>query len=644
MRAAELLGPDGPIARALAGYEHRDGQLAMAEAVQTTLEREGVLLVEAGTGVGKTLAYLVPALLSGKKVIVSTGTRNLQDQIMKKDLPWLRTHLDPADYADDPGRAVCLKGLSNYVCLRRLAAHRLTVPSSEGEASRRLAVLDHWVERTSDGDRAELRELDEDAPIWAEVTSSTDTRIGPRCDHYEDCFVTRARRRAEAADLVVVNHHLFFADLALRCGRGVGVLPDYDVVIFDEAHQIEDIATQFFSAQLSSGQITRLAKDAVRATSRMRTAPIAARLADTLQHKSRAFFEYVPRAASGVRVDLPDNLLRGQLEAPLFDLDTSLEALAAHISNQDDANEGAEQVARRVVAQRNALAQILEGERGGRICYAQASNRSVKVASSPVHVGSLLREELFAPTPTVILTSATLTTGGNFSFIESRLGLDFEVEKLSVPSSFDYPEQAGIYTPPKMPDPRSSEYLDRAQHEVTQLVRASGGGAFILSTSRRVMNDLHARCREALPGLVLLQGDAPKAALLERFRAAGDATLFATTSFWEGVDVPGHALRLVVIDKLPFAVPTDPLISARCNKLEQEGVSSFMKYLVPQAALALEQGFGRLIRTNADRGVVAILDSRLVTKGYGKSFLKSLPPARRLADLDGVRAFFGDVP
>ncbi|NOY93193.1 MAG: ATP-dependent DNA helicase [Deltaproteobacteria bacterium] len=643
MRAAELLGPSGPIARALEGYEHREGQLAMAEAVERVLEREGVLFVEAGTGIGKTLAYLVPALRSGQKVILSTGTRNLQDQIMKKDLPWLREHLEPGGFGRDESRTVCLKGLSNYVCLHRLVSHRLSLPGIEGERERQLAVLDAWVERTQDGDRAELRELDEDAPIWSDVTSSTDTRIGPRCDYYEDCFVTRARRRAEAADIVVVNHHLFFADLALRRSRGVGVLPDYQVVIFDEAHQIEDVATQFFSAQLSSTQLTRLAKDATRTLSRMRAKQVGARLAESLALRSQAFFEHVPRAASGVRVDLPDELLHGQLEASLFALDSALEALGAHIANQDDASEGAEQVGRRVAGQRGALAQILEGARGGRICYAQASKRGVKVASSPVHVGELLREELFTPTPTVVLTSATLTTSGKFSFIESRLGVDFEVEELCVPSSFDYPAQAGIYTPADMPDPRSASFLDRAEAEVKELVAISGGGAFVLSTSKRVMKELHRRCAGDLPGPALLQGQAPKAALLERFRAAGDATLFATASFWEGVDVPGQALRLVVIDKLPFAVPTDPLIAARCNMLEQEGVSSFMKYLLPQAALALEQGFGRLIRSNSDRGVVAILDSRIVTKGYGKTFLKSLPPARRIHDLDGVRAFFHEA-
>jgi ATP-dependent DNA helicase DinG len=562
---------------------------------------------------------------------------------MKKDLPWLRAYLGGGSFGQDPGRAVCLKGLSNYVCLRRLMSHRLSLPGLEGERERQLALLDAWVDRTEDGDRAELKELDEDAPIWAEVTSSTDTRIGARCEHHEECFVTRARRRAEAADIVVVNHHLFFADLALRRSRGVGVLPEYQAVIFDEAHQIEDVATQFFSAQLSSTQLTRLAKDATRTLSRMRTAKIGARLADSLALRSRAFFEHVPRAAAGVRVDLPDSLLHGQLEAPLFALDSALDALRAHISNQDDATEGAEQVGRRLASQRDALGRILEGGRQGRICYAQAAKRGVKVASSPVHVGELLREELFEPTPTVVLTSATLTTSGKFSFIESRLGVDFEVEELCVPSSFDYPAQAGIYTPEDMPDPRSASFLDRAEQEVKELVSLSGGGAFILSTSRRVMKELHRRCARDLPGAVLLQGDAPKDALLERFRAEGDATLFATASFWEGVDVPGHALRLVVIDKLPFAVPTDPLIAARCNLLELEGVSSFMKYLVPQAALSLEQGFGRLIRSRADRGVVAILDSRIVKKGYGKTFLKSLPPARRIPDLAGVRAFFEEA-
>jgi ATP-dependent DNA helicase DinG len=635
MRAADYLGPTGPLAQAIDGYEYRPSQLTMAEAVQQVLERDGVLLVEAGTGTGKTLAYLLPALLAGMKVVVSTGTRNLQDQIMEHDLPLLERHLGfPVD-------AASMKGLGNYLCLRRFEELRQSAAAVEGPLARQLPVLEQWRAETTTGDQAELDELPEDASIWAHATSSSETRIGPRCPYYEECFVTHARRRAEEAQLLVVNHHLLFADLAMRGPHGGGVLPDYDAVIFDEAHQIEDVATQFFGVQVSSSRVERLARDAGRALTAAGE-PEGAPLLRNVAQTSQAFFAELPRPDSpeAGRAPLSREMLQGELHQRLLALDSALEALEAHCRLRSDRSEGIAQLPRRAQQIRNDLHTIAESDDGRRIAWTQTRGRSAQVGSSPIDVSGILREELFYRTRAVVLTSATLSTGGHFDFIKRRLGIDFEVDEHILESPFDYASQAALYTARDMPDPRSAEYVDAAVRSTLELVRITGGGAFVLCTSLRMMRELADRCASHIDGPVWVQGEAPKGTLLQRFREAGDAVLFATASFWQGVDVPGDALRLVIIDKLPFDVPSDPLVAARCERLKEEGQQPFMKYLVPSAALTLKQGFGRLVRTARDRGIVAILDSRIVRKGYGKVFLRSLPEASRCETLPDVRDFW----
>jgi ATP-dependent DNA helicase DinG len=640
VRAADYLIPGAILARAIAGYEHRQAQVAMADAVDETLRTEGVLLVEAGTGTGKTIGYLLPALLhvaeTGKRVIVSTGTKALQDQIMESDLPLLLERLR----LDVP--VACMKGLSNYVCRRRLEELRRSPDAASGRLARELAIVEPWVARTVTGERADLEGLGDDAPVWGQITSSSESRVGARCVHYDECFVTRMRREADDAGLIVVNHHLFFADLAARGAHGGSVLPDYDAVIFDEAHQIEDVVTRFYGVHVSSTRLEVLARDAERAFVAAGTHEETRMSTDAVRTTADAFFAGLPAGAEGTRTSISGDVFAGALADHMYALDSALDAVVALAKRRQTltsaAGESLGQIARRAEVLRNELAFIAEGGRDGNVTWAETRGRRTALGASPVDVSVLLREELFYRTRAVVLTSATLTTGKGYDYIKSRLGIDFGVREERLPSPFDYEDQSALYLPSHLPDPRDPDYLDQAVHEVRALAEITGGGAFVLCTSFRVMHALAARTEVPFPKLV--QGEAPKTTLLERFRALGDAVLFATASFWEGIDVPGPALRLVILDKLPFEVPSDPLVQARTERLRRDGKHPFMDYHVPAAALGLKQGFGRLIRSRRDRGIVAILDSRIVTKSYGRVFLDSLPPATRCRNLDQAEAFW----
>lgn len=630
MRARELLDEGGPLAAAIAGYERREAQLTMADHVEDAIEHEGVALIEAGTGTGKTLAYLVPAILSGKKVVVSTGTRNLQDQIMEQDLPLLARHLGV------PFQAACMKGLTNYLCRRRYRALLASADADRPDLARRLPMLMDWVERTDTGDRAELAQLSEGDPAWGAVQSAPDTRIGARCSHYEECFVTAMRRRAEKAQIVVVNHHLFFADLATRGPHGGGVLPDYEAVIFDEAHQVEDVATRFFGVSVSLPQIEKLVRDAERA---LRIDATNERVLRRVLIEAEAVFGRVPPGPRDGRTTIPDGFFGSRYHV----LDATLEELALALDRDAHKSETLGQLCRRAHRLREDLGRVAEASHSA-VTWAERTERRVAVGQSPVDVSGLFRDNVVHRVPSVVLTSATLTTGGSFDFLERRLGIDFEVDEVLLESPFDHEAQSALYLP-SLPDPRSPAYPDAAIDEIVRLVGLTGGGAFVLCTSFRMMGRFADACRPRLRGRpIYVQGEAPKNALLGRFKEDGDAVLFATKSFWEGVDVPGRALRLVIVDKLPFDVPTDPLVEARCKALEEEGEAAFIRYLVPSAALTLKQGYGRLLRSRSDRGIVAVLDSRLTSKGYGKVFLRSLPPARRCTSFDQLEAFVSESP
>ncbi len=653
----------------------------MARAVQYALERDEVLLCEAGTGTGKTLAYLVPAILSGKKVIVSTATHALEEQIYARDLPLIRRTLGL-----EP-RAALMKGLGNYVCRRRyeqVRAGALALPSHVAPA---LDVVQAWLHRTETGDIAEVAELAESDSIWGELTASPDTRLGSACSHHPECFVTRMKRAAEAARLVVVNHHLFFADLALRGAHPGRVLPDYDAVIFDEAHGLEDVATDFFGVQVSPSRIERVGRDAERALGVLRGADpslvdeSSLRLPAELREASVYFWDQLQREIGQreVRTTVEREIWTGQLAGLWHRLDAALEALAGAASaarvrvgeqrtRGGDARLGAatlealESSERRLESLRDQLAAVVESA-PGRVCWIEWGARNIRLSSSPVDVSSIFRERIFESIPAVVLTSATLATAcspravatdvpgpprpsGPFGYLRARLGLEElerQVVETVVPSPFEFSQRALLYTPRDLPSPQSRDFLGAAAERVAALVEVTGGGAFVLTTSLRSMHALARQLRErAAPARVLLQGESPKSALLEEFRCAEDAILVATMSFWEGVDVPGRSLRLVVLEKLPFFVPTDPIVQARSVAIEEAGGNPFMELHLPAAAITLKQGFGRLIRTAHDFGIVALLDERVHRRGYGMKLLASLPPAARTTELSRVRSFWRD--
>ena len=656
--ASELLGPEGPFAAKFGAYEHRTSQLRMADAVERTLREERILLCEAGTGTGKTLAYLVPVLLSNKRVVISTATKALQEQIAYKDLPLIARTLEL-----DP-RVIVMKGLTNYVCRRRLAEFRMSEEATRPRYASPLRVLSQWVSETETGETSELAGLSEDDPIWPHVTSSTDTRIGSGCAYHDECFVTRMRREAESAQVVIVNHHLFFADLALRGPHPASVLPDYDAVVFDEAHQIEDVAGLFFGSRVSRLRTNRLATELGRVIGAL--AP-SSNVPEQVLFASDRFWELVLREHQGgaPRATVEHDFWRGPLQQAYFGLDLALEGALGVLTSVDPADDTlsaarlrpavVELLVRRTQALRDQLTGVVDGG-AGMVTWLELSPPAL--SSTPVDLAPVLSDRVFASIPAVVLTSATLTTGdtaptapGNgsatpFHYFRRRFGVrdDVGAEELAVGSPFDFERQAVLYTPKDLPPARSAAFLEKAADRVRDLVAITGGGAFVLTTSIASMQRLHGLLKTRLPRQTLfVQGQAPKQALVSAFRASGDAVLVATQSFWEGVDVPGRALRLVVLEKLPFAVPTDPVVRARSLAIERSGGNPFMDLFVPGAAIALKQGFGRLIRTRRDYGIVALLDERVHTKGYAKRLLRALPPVQTTHALSDVESFWNSA-
>jgi ATP-dependent DNA helicase DinG len=655
----EVLGPSGALARSLPGYEHRDDQLALARAVERALAERRYLVAEAGTGTGKTLAYLVPAALSGRKVIISTATKTLQEQIWQRDLPLL------AEKAGLSIEAAYLKGRANYYCLERGAkfAERPTF-ESRGEAAL-WPRIEAWARSTLTGDRSEI-DLPDQYGAWRELSASGETCLGKDCQRHEECFVTLARARAAQADVVLVNHHLFFADLVLRTSRaGVEVLPAYDAVIFDEAHALAEVATDYFGLSVSSYRIDDLARDAGRVVAdRPDLMKLVKDRTGELAKAGERYFNavaaamgrqptssrtgsvgrgFVPRrgpdgmARAELKVALTEHLL-GPLEADQARLDGALEDVREVFADADATALAA--VARRAAELRVELRAVTTLAETSRVHFAEARGRGVFLRAVPVDVAEELVERLYRRVDTAVFTSATLAAAGRLQYFRREVGLapEFDVDEAIYPGPFDYAKQAALVVPDGLPEPAHPGFVAAAAAAVRELVTVTGGRAFVLSTSVRGMNAL----REALSDLpyqLLLQGERPKAKLLELFREE-PSVLFATQSFWEGVDVPGEALSLVVIDKLPFAPPSDPVLAARGRAIEEAGGDAFSELSVPAAALSLKQGFGRLIRTRSDRGLVAVLDRRLTTKGYGRAFLATLPPAPLLRSVEAARRWW----
>jgi len=646
-----ILGPRGALERAFPGYERRDDQLALARGVAEALASRRYLVAEAGTGTGKTLAYLVPAALSGRKVVVSTATKALQEQIWLRDLPLLR------ERCGLEVRAAYLKGRANYWCLARGARFAQSPTFASREEAAYWPGVAAWASRTATGDRAEV-DLPDQWGAWREVSATGDTCLGRECERYEECFVTQARARAAEADVLLVNHHLFFADLAMRTSRaGVEVLPAYEAVVFDEAHALEEVATEYFGLSVSSWRIEELVRDAQRAAAdrpdlaallKEGTAELGRAgerffgpLAEALRERHGARSGRMRTARRGrreepedVRAPLDEDLL-APLAAEQARLDESLEGVRAMLADAEAPSLLA--IARRAGELRVELKAVTAMAEPSRVFFAEARGRGLFLRAAPVDVSEELVERLYRRLDTAIFTSATLAAQGRFDYFRRQVGLSgFEVAEARFAGPFDYRRQAALVVPEGLPEPAAPDYPAAAAAAVERLTALTGGRAFVLCTSVRMMRALRERC-DALPWQLLLQGERPKHRLLEAFRAE-PSVLFATQSFWEGVDVPGEALSLVVIDKLPFAPPGDPVVAARLRAAEAEGRDAFAELSVPAAALALRQGFGRLIRTRTDRGLVAVLDRRLVTRGYGAAFLATLPPVplfRRVAEAEG---------
>ena len=662
----------GPLARAVNGFEAREGQRAMAAAVASAITAGGTLLAEAGTGTGKTLAYLVPTILSRQRVLVSTGTKNLQEQIFSKDLPALR------DALDVPFTATLMKGRSNYLCLHRYELYRdgaaLQGPRLIDTSDRiLLPVIDAWLAETTTGDRAELRDLPEDLSAWKDINADAETCLGSECPRYGDCFVTLMRQRAAESDVVIVNHHLLCADAAVRQSEYGEVIPACATLVVDEAHQLEDVATQYFGVAFSNFRVEDLVRDGAQVAAHRgshsdhgATEPEALegihRDLERITERSRIFFSGLSmgfdsrsarteprRSMAGASAPLAESRARYTAEAMgdhfedgmmLAGAIEGLESALALAPRPPDGSEAMDALQRRAGELRTDLRFLMRATEPEFVYFLEVRGRGIHLRASPIDVSRIVREALFSRMRATILTSATLAVDGSFSYLRGRLGIH-DADELRVASEFDYARQALLYLPRTMPPPKTPAFAEAAAREVVALVTRSRGRAFVLFTSYAVLRIVQRVVEMSLPYPILVQGTAPRSALIEQFRTTPNAVLLATSSFWQGVDVVGDALSCVIIDKLPFASPGDPITAARIEAINAGGGDAFSDYQVPLAALALQQGLGRLIRHRSDRGVLAVLDPRLRTMGYGRRFLGSLPPAPVTHDLAAVDRFFG---
>lgn len=647
----KIFGPNGLISSHHKDYEYRGGQIKMAEAVLRAFEQKKHLIVEAGTGTGKTMAYLVPAiayaLSENKRVIISTGTKNLQEQLMEKDIPFLQKIMPK------PFTAAYMKGRSNYACLHRIKKAE-TQPILEGlDEMDYFEEIRHWARESETGDRSELVNLPENLSFWTRINAKSETCIGQKCPDFEPCFVTRMRARAEDADIVIVNHHLFFADLNIRGNEYGRVLPDYGAIIFDEAHLIEDIAADYFGFQVSNFQIDELVRDAdaLPITDAHASRDLTKLAAKIIGLADQFWIRFAQTRNQDGRFPLQPNAFArktksGEIEpTPLgeayFALDSTLERLETGLEVYAEKMTEAESLVRRVRQTRFDLDFVCSQAEKNYVYWLEKRGRGMFLRASPIDVSNLLQDKLFDKVETVVMTSATLSTNGKFDFIKDRLGLeDKNTDTMLAPSSFDYQKQAIIYLPKAMPDPRTPDFTNMAAAEIVKLVNVTNGRAFVLSTSLSSMNALYELVAMRVNFPCFVQGSMSKAGLLERFRKTPNAILFATSSFWQGVDVRGEQLSCVIIDKLPFAVPTDPIVAARTRFIDENGGKSFFDYSVPQAVITLKQGFGRLIRSATDKGVIALLDPRLKTKSYGRDFLNSLPRTKVTSELKDVEKLF----
>ncbi len=632
-----VFSDSGPLARAIPGYRVRPQQIEMAERIAAAIKGNRVLVAEAGTGTGKTFAYLVPALLAGGKVIVSTGTKTLQDQLFQRDLPRVR------DALGSPAVIALLKGRANYVCHyhleRALADGRF---QSRDEAGH-IRTIAKFAKTTRSGDKSELSAVPEDSPAWAAATSTRDNCLGQECPHYKDCFVMAARREAMAADVVVVNHHLFFADVMLRDEGTAELLPACNTVIFDEAHQLPETASLFFGESVSTAQLLELARDtrqeAIAGAKDFAALPDGAR---QLEKAARDLRLALP--LENARLSLAQLASHGQFAEAAQAVQAELERFGKLLESQAERSEGLENCWRRALELQARLARWRNPDEPGLVRWVEVFSHSLALNATPLAIADIFRRQLQGHPRAWVFTSATLAVGSDFGHYCGELGLD-EADTGCWGSPFDYPNQALLYAPQGMPDPNSPGYNEAVVRAAYPVIAASGGRAFVLCTSLRAMRRIHELLAErfaadSFASPLLLQGEGSRSELLERFRRLGNAVLVASQSFWEGVDVRGEALSLVIIDKLPFAPPDDPVLAARIEHMKKQGRNAFLEYQLPRAVISVKQGAGRLIRDENDRGVLMICDPRLITRPYGRKVWQSLPPMRRTRELTQVLDFF----
>ncbi|MGA9882674.1 MAG: ATP-dependent DNA helicase [Candidatus Acidiferrales bacterium] len=634
-----IFGPGGHLEKRHPAYEFRASQLAMAELAEEAFEKHQHVIVEAGTGTGKTLAYLIPAIRSGRRVVISTATKSLQEQLFQKDVPFLQKHFAPNL------KAALMKGRANFLC-------RQKVHQMEGQPVLKgideidwFAQIRDWEKVTATGDRSELTFLPDDAELWNRIDARSDLCSGQKCSEFNRCFITAMHQRAQEADLIIVNHHLFFADLAIRQDDFGSILPEYSAVVFDEAHEIEDVASDYFGRQLSSYRFEELSRDTESMLRVLRIdSPAVRRNVSRVRERARAFFERFPEREGRYPFGPAERKSFLEQNRENFDeLCAAVKRIETELSALSPKPDEVIVLARRAAEMRRELSFLLESEEKSYVYWYERRGRGVFLAATPIDVSEILREKLFEQFDTVILTSATLAVEGRFDYLKQRLGVLPSAESV-LPGEFDYSSQALLYIPGEMPDVRNPSFSACAAREIERLLEISQGRAFCLFTSYAQMRDVFERVSSRVSFPLLLQGTAPRPVLLDRFRATPNAVLFATSSFWQGVDVPGSQLSCVIIDKLPFAVPSDPIVAARVRALMDDGRNAFAEYQVPEAVLALKQGFGRLIRSKSDRGILSILDNRIRRMQYGKIFIESLPAYTVTQDLAEVARFMEHHP
>jgi len=629
---SEILREGGVLNSVLPDYEPRNGQVAMAESVCDALEGGGSLIVEAGTGTGKTFAYLLPAILSGLKVVVSTGTLNLQEQIFFKDLPFI------ADKLELKFRSALMKGRTNYLCKRRwkrFSAQPLFEFAWEGKHFKRINT---WAARTQTGDRAEIKGLPENYSAWQQISCPSHSCLGGKCEYFEDCFITRMRKNAQDADIVVVNHALFFSDLALRgMSPGVEVIPSYEAVIFDEAHDVREIATNHFGISVSTAMAAELARDAAKVKVPGSEVKSVERSLIGLNSLAEAFFRKLGGASQASRIT-PNDTARIREDAGRLII--SLKTIESQFGNFKDGGDiEAERIAERAGEMASNIEFVTEQPSKEYVYFRESRRNWNAIKAAPIDIGPILKDKLYSFAGSVIYTSATLAVAGDFGHFEESVGLDDgDTVRRDVGTSFDPSKQALLFVPRDLPEPVDRRFNQMSCEVINRLVGLVGARTFLLFTSYRAMEESYAVLAGKLTGNVLKQGDAPRSELIDEFKSS-PSVLFATMSFWQGVDIPGDALSMVIIDKLPFAVPSDPIVQARIELIRSKGKDAFLEFQVPRAVLLLRQGLGRLLRHRRDKGILALLDRRFHTKNYGRIFRDSLKDHRVTSDFDELVSF-----